>query len=287
MAAAPLPVYFSLPRRAPSTSAGKAVGHLFGAIKGTSGLVLPRQALLYLLGSMTPTLEWIRWAEQAPTWPSAGEVIMAAADETSITVYQAYNDAIADTAVEHQNFHCPAFSLRRTSWIKPNFLWMAARSGWGTKPAQTRTLAVTLTRPFFDSLLSSAVVTAAPRGADGAAKAEWRASLRASPVVVQWDPDHLPRGERHPARRAVQLGLRGVSLRRYAAGVEGGAVVHIADISAEVERQRQRLMTDGWRESLCTPRERIYVPQGGREGSGMPDDRSVGAPITGAMDERS
>ncbi|GAB0495763.1 hypothetical protein MMPV_007068 [Pyropia vietnamensis] len=234
----------------------EAYGLIHYAPSGTpptpSAVALPRPALLYLRGFMAPTLEWIRWAEQAPTWPSAGEIIMAAADNASITVYQAYNDAIADAAVVQQNFLCPAFSLRRTSWIKPNFLWMAARSGWGTKPAQTRTLAVTLTRPFFDSLLASAVATVAPRGANGTATAEWRAALRASPVVVQWDPDHLPRGGRHPTRRAVQLGLRGIALRRYAAGVEGGAVVHIADVTARpgAERTISAALPDAWRVQL-------------------------------------
>ena len=34
-----------------------------------------------------------------------------------------------------------AFSLDRMSWIKPNFLWMMFRSGWGTKEGQEVTLA--------------------------------------------------------------------------------------------------------------------------------------------------
>ena len=43
------------------------------------------------------------------------------------------------------------------SWIKPNFLWMMYRSGWGTKSNQEVTLAVRLRRSFFDSILAAAV----------------------------------------------------------------------------------------------------------------------------------
>src|SRR4051794_29690087 len=43
------------------------------------------------------------------------------------------------------------------SWVKPNFLWMMYRSGWGAKEGQEVTLALRLRRQFFDALLAQAV----------------------------------------------------------------------------------------------------------------------------------
>jgi len=43
------------------------------------------------------------------------------------------------------------------SWVKPNFLWMMYRSGWGIKDNQEVTLALRISRAFFDSLLADAV----------------------------------------------------------------------------------------------------------------------------------
>lgn len=43
------------------------------------------------------------------------------------------------------------------SWIKPNFLWMMYRCGWGTKPDQKIVLAIRLRRTGFDELLAQTV----------------------------------------------------------------------------------------------------------------------------------
>jgi hypothetical protein len=53
--------------------------------------------------------------------------------------------------------HGGGFSLGRMSWLKPNFLWMIYRSGWGTKENQQVTLAVRLRRDAFDETLRQAV----------------------------------------------------------------------------------------------------------------------------------
>lgn len=58
--------------------------------------------------------------------------IRAVYSETTIRVYQAYRPAIADRAVEFQKF-VPPFKLGRMTWIKPSFLWMMDRCGWGEK----------------------------------------------------------------------------------------------------------------------------------------------------------
>lgn len=45
--------------------------------------------------------------------------------------------------------------------------------------------------------------------------AAWRGAVTASDVRLQWNPDHDPAGA-PLARRAIQLGLRGDPLARYA-----------------------------------------------------------------------
>lgn len=58
--------------------------------------------------------------------------IRADYNQHTITVYQAYNDAIADVAVRNGRFGAP-FSFNRMTWIKPSFMWMMERSNWGLK----------------------------------------------------------------------------------------------------------------------------------------------------------
>ncbi|MFO0977221.1 MAG: DUF4291 family protein [Planctomycetaceae bacterium] len=86
------------------------------------------------------------WTRQQQHWPESGRVIMAQSDSHSVVVYQAYRPSIGLFAAEHGYFGGD-FSLSRMTWIKPNFLWMMYRSGWGTKPDQE----VELTRvPFLN-----------------------------------------------------------------------------------------------------------------------------------------
>ena len=46
------------------------------------------------------------------------------------------------------------------TWIKPSFLWMMYRSGWGTKTDQERILAIDITREGFNTILSGVVLSA-------------------------------------------------------------------------------------------------------------------------------
>src|SRR5687768_17108453 len=93
---------------------------------------------------------------QAKLWPKAGRHVLAHFDDETLVVYQAYNHAIGRHAVEHGRLGGP-FKYSRMSWVKPNFLWMMYRSGWGTKPDQEMTLGLRLRRSFFDALLARAV----------------------------------------------------------------------------------------------------------------------------------
>lgn len=85
------------------------------------------------------------YLEQREIWPQSGRHILAQYDDDTVVVYQAYNSAIGHFAARNGNFGGD-FKMSRMSWIKPNFLWMMYRSGWGTKPDQEVTLAVRLRR---------------------------------------------------------------------------------------------------------------------------------------------
>src|SRR5436309_5151958 len=96
------------------------------------------------------------YLEQRQRWPASGRHILAQFDDESVVVYQGYRPDIGRFAAEHGYFG-GGFSLDRMSWIKPNFLWMMFRSGWGTKEGQEVTLAVWIRRSAFDAILHEAV----------------------------------------------------------------------------------------------------------------------------------
>ena len=176
---------------------------------------------------------------------------MAQYGPATVVVYQAFRPEIGRYAVEHQRFSGP-FSMGRMSWVKPNFLWMMFRSGWGTKPDQEVTLAVTLHRPAFDAILSAAVHSTYVTEVYGT-EATWKAGVARSDVRLQWDPDHGPTGA-PLARRAIQLGLRGQTLARYAAE----SIASIEDVSPFVAAQRAAL-AEGGSSSILVPVERPYL----------------------------
>lgn len=190
---------------------------------------------------------------QNQTWPRQGHHILAQFDEESIVVYQAYRPEIGHFAARNQRFG-GAWSRTRMSWIKPNFLWMMFRSGWGVKADQEVTLAVRLRREFFERLLAQAV----PSGFDAQLyeeEAAWKSDVARSNVRLQWDPDHGPNGGAL-GRRAIQIGLRNAMLEEYA----GQAIIEIEDISGFVASQRVRVQS-GELDKLETPRERVFVPR--------------------------
>lgn len=189
------------------------------------------------------------YLEQVARWPKAGRHILAHADESSVIVYQAFRPSIARHALTHGTFGGPDFSFSRMSWFKPNFLWMMYRSEWATAEGQEVVLAIRLSRSFFESVLRAAV--ASSHGFDpGESRAEWQARLRSSDVRLQWDPDHGPAGGKLE-RRAIQLGLRGATLRAYATS-EIRAVIDMTPFVSE-----QRAHIKAW-ERLRTPVEDVY-----------------------------
>jgi hypothetical protein len=177
-------------------------------------------------------------------------------DEQTIVVYQAYRPSIGRYAAENGTFG-DGFSYERMSWIKPNFLWMMYRSDWGRAEGQEIVLAIRLRRQFFDELLAQAVPSSYVAEMYPTRDA-WHDASRRSSVRLQWDPDHLPTGEKC-ARRAIQLGLRGAALCAYGKSEP----LEIADISPFVTEQRSNVST--WQEGrILTPVERVYVPSDSR-----------------------
>lgn len=185
------------------------------------------------------------YASQSERWPKSGRHILAQFDNDSVVVYQAYRPEIGRFAVEHQRFGGP-WSLARMSWIKPNFLWMMHRSGWASKEGQEVVISVRLKRAAFDDILSLAVHSSYVPGIYTTREA-WSAAVAGSDVRLQWDPDHDPKG-RPLERRAIQLGLRGAVLAKYAREW----LLGIEDITPFVREQAEA------GERLVTPREDVY-----------------------------
>lgn len=139
--------------------------------------------------------------------------IRAVYDDKTIRVYQAYSDAIANSALEHGTFKSPPFKMERMTWIKPSFLWMMYRSGWGKKDSgQKRILAIDITREGFEWALEHSLLS--HQAKDYADKEEWLKIKKATPVRIQWDPErnlHLQPLE----HRAIQIGLTNEAVPLY------------------------------------------------------------------------
>jgi hypothetical protein len=169
--------------------------------------------------------------------------IRADYDHDTIVVYQAYNDAIADAAVEHGRFAGP-FSRGRMTWIKPSYLWLMERSGWATKPNQERILAVRITRTGWEEALGLAESSSAEMGPPPPCD-----------VRVQWDPERDHRGTKL-GHRSIQVGIG----RRMVDRCVDEWVVAIED-RTPVTRRIRRHLADGRTADArrLLPPEREYV----------------------------
>lgn len=213
------------------------------------------KAVLYSkLQNIPRTLELKRYLEQTPSQPKEGRHILAQYDDDTIVVYQAFCPEIAEYAVKNQKFGGDCYRFTRMSWIKTSFCWMQYRSGWNMKPGQERTLAIRIKRKAFDYIFSMAFPASFPESGM-ASREEYDAAKAKSQVRSQWDPDYKPAINREPLkRRAIQLGLRGDILAKYATEW----IVSIEDITTYVQETRERLNT---LPRVWLPLERIYHPQ--------------------------
>jgi hypothetical protein len=178
--------------------------------------------------------------------------IRAEFDRDTITVYQAYNDAIADAAIAAGRFVEP-FSFGRMTWIKPSFLWLMERSGWATKANQNRILAVRIRRDSWDQALAQSELTSFTPGVHTSID-EWRARFGAASVHVQWDPERSLRGGKLNYR-AIQVGIGRTLIAEYASKwmVE---VRDVTSLAAKIRRLKQA--GDYARAKDLLPKERVY-----------------------------
>lgn len=156
--------------------------------------------------------------------------IRAVYDNDTVRVYQAYSDDIADAALAKGTFVSPPFKMDRMTWVKPSFLWMMYRSGWGLKdPGQWRILAIDITREGFEWALAHSSLSHSegePRGKAGRVP-----SQESGPVRIQWDPerDLLLRPLQY---RSIQIGLSQEAVDLYVRNW----IRRLTDISESVRR---------------------------------------------------
>jgi hypothetical protein len=141
--------------------------------------------------------------EPAPA-SSPSHQIRALYNDRTIRVYQAYSDLIAEAALSGGTFVHPPFMFDRMTWIKPSFLWMMYRSGWGLKDAgQARILAIDISRDGFEWALAHSCPS---HPCDSMSKSEWQRVKENAPVRIQWDPERNLLLQPQP-HRAIQIGL--------------------------------------------------------------------------------
>lgn len=176
--------------------------------------------------------------------------IYAVFDDKTIRIYQAYNNEIADEALQLGRFG-NKFNLNRMTWIRPSFLWIMYRSGWATKKNQERILGIDITKGGFKEILEKSVISSYNLKL-GISKEEWKEKIKNSDVRVQWDPDGDIYG--NPIRRRViQLGLRGKSIEKYV----NDWIVKIVDITDEVIKIRESIKNKTFNKNMF-PIEKKY-----------------------------
>ncbi|AXT59573.1 DUF4291 domain-containing protein [Aquimarina sp. AD10] len=198
-------------------------------------------------------LQLKKYIEQQNDWPQSGYHIMAQYNEEKIIVYQSYRPDIGSFAVKNQYFG-GEFSLNRMTWIKPNFLWMMFRNGWGTKEGQEVVLAIHLKREAFENYVQNAVYSSFKPGLYESYNA-WQEDIQKSNVRLQWDPDHDPYGTKLD-RRAIQIGLRNEFIKSYAKD----DIIQIEDISEFVKEQYEFVKSNDLT-ALLIPNEKPLIFQ--------------------------
>ncbi|CAL2095739.1 DUF4291 domain-containing protein [Tenacibaculum sp. 190524A02b] len=190
------------------------------------------------------------YKEQLKEWPVNGHHIMAQYDEEKIVVYQSYRPEIGNFAMKNHFFGGP-FKYTRMTWIKPNFLWMMYRNGWGTKEGQEVVLAIHLKREAFERYLEQVVYSSFQKELYDTWE-NWQEQVKNSSIRLQWDPDHDPYGEKIE-RRAIQIGIRGEEIIKYAKE----DIIKIEDISDFVQTQYQHVLNKEL-DKLLIPEEKPF-----------------------------
>lgn len=148
------------------------------------------------------------------------KTIRATFNKDTIIVYQAFNDKIANQAIELQKFGSE-FSFHRMTWIKPSFLWLMERSNWAKKTNQERILEIHLKRVFWDKCLEIAVDTDASKS---------DRNIKDAQILVQWDPERTLRGAKLNIR-SIQIGVSRNMINEYNESIE-----KIVDLTEKVKK---------------------------------------------------
>lgn len=171
--------------------------------------------------------------------------------QNTVRVYQAYSENIAHEAVEKGTFGA-SFKLDRMTWVKPSFLWMMYRSGWGTKENQEHILAIDIKREAFDFIIRNAVISVYDCNMN-ISQSEWKEQVKKSDIRCQWDPERDIYG--NPLEwRAIQLGLRGNAVKKYV----DEWIVEITDITDYVNDLKEKV-EEGLDVETLLPKEDVYL----------------------------
>ncbi|MEV8555210.1 DUF4291 domain-containing protein [Streptomyces sp. NPDC051917] len=183
--------------------------------------------------------------------------IRAVYGASTITVYQAYSPELGLPAVREGRFPA-SWKRSRMTWIKPSFLWMMYRCGWGTKPGQETVLAVEIARDGFEWALRNACLSSYDRGLHPD-RGTWQRRLKRSATRVQWDPERDLHLQPLPYR-SLQLGLSGEAVERYA----DEWILSISDVTP-LAREIHELVGSGDLDAATRllPEERPYPAEGG------------------------
>lgn len=154
--------------------------------------------------------------------------------EDTVRVYQAYNKNIANEAIKKGTLG-DSFKMDRMTWIKPSFLWMMYRCGWGTKENQEHILAIDIKREAFDYIVRNAVLSIYNNDMN-ISQSEWKEQIKKSEIRCQWDPERDIYGN-SLTYRSIQLGLRGNAVRKYV----DEWIVTITDITDYVKDLKEKI----------------------------------------------
>ena len=178
--------------------------------------------------------------------------IRADYDHDSIVVYQAYHKEIAEPTIKAGRFVEP-FSWGRMTWIKPSFLWLMARSNWGTKSRQEHILAIRIKRDGWERALSLGVLTSFESKAHQH-ESNWRSKFEDSTVHVQWDPERTINGKKLE-HRSIQIGLSRHVIREFT----DDWIIDISDFTAQTRKIRTLYLAGNLKRAKDQlPSERVY-----------------------------
>ena len=190
------------------------------------------------------------------------QIFRAEYDNEGVYFYQAFNDQIADWAIEHQTLGGDFWNPNRMTWIKPSFAWMLYRAGYGLKDEnQKRILKIKIGHEALGALLTGSVMGKGNREAE-------------KYVQVQWDPERdiarvdLDSAVLEPARvndnfnRAIQIGLAKSASTQYTNSILG--IQDVTALANEVRKAHQALLngdSNAMHELMGKlPVERRYMP---------------------------